>query len=68
VAWPSPRFTAQTVTVTDNLTGLMWTKNANLAGTKNWSDALTYCNSLDHGGYTDWRLPNIRELHSLIDY
>jgi hypothetical protein len=69
VAWPSPRFTIQGVTVTDNLTGLMWTKDGNLAGVpKNWFDALTYCNNLDHGGYTDWRLPNARELQSLIDY
>lgn len=67
--WPSPRFTDHDDgTVTDNLTGLMWTKNANLDGSKEWADAIGYCNALDYGGYTDWRLPNVRELHSLIDY
>ncbi len=53
--------------VYDNLTGLMWTKNANVAGTKNWTDAINYCANLDYGGYSDWRLPNSRELVSLID-
>ena len=66
---PNPRFTTATDTVTDNLTGLIWSKNANLAGTtKTWSEALSYCNDLSLGGYTDWRLPNLRELLSLIDY
>jgi hypothetical protein len=77
VAWPSPRFTDnEDGTVKDNLTGLIWLKDANCPGeTKDWSDALTYCNSLASGscGLTDdsvagdWRLPNVKELHSLID-
>ena len=38
VAWPSPRFTDNgDGTMTDNLTGLMWTKDANLPnGTRDW--------------------------------
>lgn len=72
VAWPNPRFTAntggETGTVTDNLTGLMWAQNANAGGTKTWSAALTYCNDLSLGTYTDWRLPNVKELLSLIDW
>jgi len=69
VAWPSPRFTDNGSTVTDNLTGLMWAENANLPnGTRNWTSAVTYCNSLSLGGYDDWRLPNVRELFSLIDF
>jgi hypothetical protein len=69
VAWPNPCFTAATDTVTDNLTGLIWSKNANLAGTtKTWSEALTYCNELSLGGYSDWRLPNVKELQSLINW
>jgi len=69
VAWPSPRFIDNGNTVTDNLTGLMWTKDANLPnGTKTWQQALDYCNNLTVAGYTDWRLPNRKELHSLIDF
>ena len=70
VAWPNPRFTDnRDETVTDNLTGLMWTKNAQqILGYKTWSEAITACNDLDYAGYTDWRLPNVRELQSLIDH
>ena len=72
VAWPSTRFTDNTGdeagTVTDNLTGLMWAENANADGTKTWATALTYCNGLSLGGYTDWRLPNVKELVSLMDW
>ena len=70
-AWPNPRFTvgvdAETDCVTDNLTGLMWPINANLAGgTKTWNDAVDF-SSLTLCGYSDWRLPNVNELESLID-
>jgi len=74
-AWPEPRFTDhEDGTVTDTLTGLMWTKDANLPeGSKNWQEALDYVagmntNTYENFGYPDWRLPNLRELHSLIDY
>lgn len=56
-------------TVTDSTTGLMWQQRA---GSGKWGDALSYCNNLrlpdDPSGYTDWRLPNIKELHSLFDF
>lgn len=75
VAWPNPRFTDNSdETVNDNLTGLMWTKNANLPGTnKTWQEALDYVNGMNSGtypnfGYTDWSLPNKKELRSLTDY
>jgi len=67
---PSPRFTDHgDDTITDNLTGLIWTQNAQqVSGQMLWSTALTECNDLDYSTYTDWRLPNTRELLSLIDY
>jgi hypothetical protein len=64
-------------TVTDNQTGLIWTKSANCAGARmEWAQAVDYANALANGtcGLSDgskagdWRLPNIRELRSLIDY
>ena len=68
VEWPEPRFTDNgNGTVTDRLTGLMWSKDANIDGAKTWNNAISWCNALDNGGYDDWRLPNIRELYSLID-
>jgi hypothetical protein len=77
VAWPTPRFTDNgNGTVTDNLTRLIWMKDAIVLGTKNWGDALSDANTLASGSgglndgskAGDWRLPNVRELQSLIDY
>ncbi|MCX5884830.1 MAG: DUF1566 domain-containing protein [Proteobacteria bacterium] len=68
VKWPSPRFTVNGDCVTDNLTGLIWAKNANLpSGTMIWYKAIDYCNNLSLAGYTDWRLPNVNELESLVN-
>jgi len=76
IPWPNPRFTDNgDGTVTDNLTGLIWLKNADCFGTRTWAQALSDCNGLASGscGLTDgssaseWRLPNRRELFSLID-
>jgi len=77
VAWPNPRLTDNgDGTVTDNLTGLIWLKNANCFGKQNWTNALSSANSLasgscglsDGSNAGDWRQPNLRELLSLIDY
>jgi hypothetical protein len=77
VPWPNPRFTDNgDGTVADNLTGLIWLKNADCLGRKYWNEALDASNNLADGDCGlnddsipgDWRLPNIRELHSLIDY
>jgi hypothetical protein len=76
VAWPSPRFTDNNNgTITDNLTGLVWLKNANCFGTRTWAQALNDANTLanNHCGLSDgstagqWRLPNVNELESLIN-
>jgi len=65
-------------TVTDKKTGLMWTQNANRFESVLWEAAFTSvlnlrtlpegCGSSGVACYTDWRLPNIKELQSLIDY
>ena len=54
-------------TVTDSCTGLMWQKNT-APGSHTWTQALQYCESLTLAGRTDWRLPNVRELQSILDY
>lgn len=67
--WPDPRFTDhEDGTVTDELTGLMWTKAANNYGPRIWNEALADCTGASVGDYTDWYLPNVRELQSLINY
>ena len=78
VAWPDPRFTDNgDGTVTDNLTGLIWLKNANCFGPVGpWASALLVANTLNSGecglsdgsSEGDWRLPNVRELFSLMDF
>jgi hypothetical protein len=86
VAWPNPRFTDNgDGTVTDNLTGLIWLKDANCAsGVRTWATALNDVASLNSTGtmngnncgdisngashQTDWRLPNVREMQSLVHY
>jgi len=55
-------------TVTDNHTNLMWSKNAKLyIEFQNWHDAIISCEKLTLAGHTDWRLPFVYELSSLID-
>ncbi|MBA7484184.1 MAG: DUF1566 domain-containing protein [Spirochaeta sp.] len=72
VAWPAvQRFTvgtgAETGCITDNLTGLMW-ERVPLGTLRNWTEALTYADGLPLGGHSDWRLPNRKELRSLVNY
>ena len=76
VAWPVTRFSDNSNgTVTDNLTGLVWLKNAGCFSPLDWPTALTEANRLANGscGLTDgsitgqWRMPNINELESLVD-
>ena len=69
-AGPIPRFTIQADTncVVDNLTGLMWARNANLPGaTQSWAQAISFCKNLNYGGHSDWRLPNMNELRGLMN-
>jgi hypothetical protein len=54
-------------TIIDEATGLMWMKTDN-ATTLNWENALAYCEEFDGSGHNDWRLPNAKELQSIVDY
>lgn len=65
-------------TIKDLVTGLMWVKDPSqipggLFGTPGspitmgWYDAIDNCENLDYAGYSDWRLPNIREFASIVD-
>lgn len=70
--WPAVRFDDHgDGTVTDGVTGLMWTKDASPApGGTTWLDALDFVASMNAGGthgHDDWRLPNAREMASLQD-
>lgn len=53
-------------TITDNLTQLVWQKNPRI-DSMTWEDALQYADTFQLAGYTDWRLPNIKELQSIND-
>lgn len=77
IIWPIPRFTMNAdTTITDNLTGLIWAPDAGtstivtcIGGPKTWQDALDYMaclNANNYLGHSDWRLPNVNELESLI--
>jgi len=78
VPFPNPRFTVNNPdgTVTDNLTGLIWLQDANCFEARTWTEALDDANTLNGGECSltdgsaeeDWRLPNVRELQSLIHY
>jgi len=64
-------------TITDLTTNLMWQQctyglsGANCATgavlTITWEASIVYCETLSHAGFTDWRLPHIKELRSIAD-
>ena len=71
VQWPAPRFAVEAGTVTDQLTGLIWTRKA-VSGEAflSWHaarDAIDAMNRKKAHGFDDWRLPHIRELETLAD-
>jgi len=57
----------QNGTISDEATGLMWMQNDNAKGV-NWEAALKYAENMEFAGYDDWRLPNAKELQSIVDY
>jgi len=54
-------------TITDKTTGLIWQKGDSVK-TLNWKQALSYAEGLELAGRDDWRLPNVKELHTIVDY
>ncbi|MFC1888384.1 DUF1566 domain-containing protein [Thermodesulfobacteriota bacterium] len=54
-------------TVSDGATGLIWQQDDNGSGII-WEDALDYCEDLTLAGQSDWRLPDAKELQSIVDY
>jgi hypothetical protein len=74
---PHPRFTDNADgTVTDNLTGLIWLQDTACFVFHNWEDNLALvaglsdgtCDLTDGSAPGDWRMPNVNELRSLLDY
>lgn len=71
------RFVSKTIgvddVVIDRATGLMWPASGLAAGcynggVKHWYNAIDYPNTLNFAGFIDWRIPNINELLSIVDY
>ncbi len=57
-------------TISDKATELMWSKDDS-KGAMNWQEALAYAEQMNaeaYLGYSDWRLPNAKELQSIVDY
>ncbi|MFN8308822.1 MAG: DUF1566 domain-containing protein [Chitinophagales bacterium] len=52
-------------TVTDTVTGLMWQQTD--GGEMRWEEAITFCDTLTLGNYTNWRLPDCHELFSILN-
>jgi hypothetical protein len=76
---PSYTLSADGLTVYDNVTGLTWTQSPDLNGDGEidvddkltFAQAQTYADTLNaqsYGGYSDWRLPRMKELYSLMDF
>ncbi|MEI6806834.1 MAG: DUF1566 domain-containing protein, partial [Myxococcaceae bacterium] len=61
------RYAASAGIVNDTLTNIQWEQTAS-AGTMDWTKAATYCAAQTTGGLNGWRVPNIAELESLVDY
>ena len=54
-------------TVTDRASGMTWAQTDSGEG-MNWQQALAYAESFTLAGHDDWRLPNAKELQSIVDY
>jgi hypothetical protein len=66
-AYGANDFRATTEMVLDAATGLEW-QRADDGIARSWDAALAHCAALRLGGHADWRLPDAKELHSIVDY
>ena len=67
-AYGNPNLHRSDDIVTDRATGLEWQDNSQVKWTKKkWIDAITFCENLSLNLYTDWRLPNQKELLTITD-
>ena len=64
---PAGHFTVSNGVVTDTLTGLQWQQTIS-DSTFTFATAASYCDGLSYGGLTDWRVPSVKELVTLVDY
>ena len=53
-------------TVTDDIKGLMWQQEDDNAP-RTWESAISYCESQSLANYTDWRMPTLKELRSIVE-
>ncbi len=58
--------TTEQPVINDKNTGLGWQKSIRTVAAT-WSDAYNYCNNLNYGGYSDWRMPTVKELDTILD-
>lgn len=65
---PGERFTVDGDCITDNLTTLTWSKIPETGDWANWAASLNYANNKNLCGHNDWRLPNRKELRSIVHY
>nr|WP_298143851.1 DUF1566 domain-containing protein [uncultured Pseudomonas sp.] len=67
-AWGANAFVDnQDGSVSDQASGLTWQQRDD-GRTRDWPAALAYCEALNLAGHSDWRLPNVKELQSIVDY
>ncbi len=53
-------------TISDSATGLMWEQND--TNSTDYNNAVAVCTASTTGDHSDWRLPNVKELQSIVDY
>jgi hypothetical protein len=69
VRGPAPSGSVQvgTDTAIDSMTELEWQRTELDDSDRDWESALDHCETLEHAGKTDWRLPSIKELATIVD-